>query len=161
LSELPLPADCDPRLRRLYDYWLSLRPAAGGLPGRQHIDPAAIRDLLPWIWMVDVERNPLRFRYRLLGTEQVHAMERNFTGRFLDEAHPSFVASVSYPQYVAAAERAEIGYRRGPPVFHLSKDYVAIERLLLPLAKDGATVDVLVAITVYFSPSRRDEAGLA
>jgi hypothetical protein len=161
LSELPLPADCDPRLRRLYDYWLSLRPAAGGLPGRQHIDPAAIRDLLPWIWMVDVERNPLRFRYRLLGTEQVHAMERDFTGRFLDEAHPSFVASVSYPQYVAAAERAEIGYRRGPPVFHLSKDYVAIERLLLPLAKDGATVDVLVAITVYFSPSRRDEAGLA
>jgi hypothetical protein len=160
LSELPLPADCDPRLRRLYDYWLSLRPAAGGLPGRQHIDPAAIRDLLPWIWMVDVERNPLRFRYRLLGTEQVHAMERDFTGRFLDEAHPSFVASVSYPQYVAAAERAEIGYRRGPPVFHLSKDYVAIERLLLPLAKDGATVDVLVAITVYFSPSRRDEAGL-
>ena len=120
MSELPLPADCDPRLRRLYDHWLSLRPAAGGLPGRQHIDPAAIRDLLPWIWMVDVERNPLRFRYRLLGTEQVHAMERDFTGRFLDEAHPSFVASVSYPQYVAAAERAEIGYRRGPPVFHLT-----------------------------------------
>jgi hypothetical protein len=161
LSELPLPADCDPRLRRLYDHWLSLRPAAGGLPGRQHMDPAAIRDLLPWIWMVDVERNPLRFRYRLLGTEQVHAMERDFTGRFLDEAHPSFVASVSYPQYVAAAEHADIGYRRGPPVFHLTKDYVAIERLLLPLAKDGATVDVLLAITIYSSAGPRDEAGPA
>jgi hypothetical protein len=160
LSELPLPADCDPRLRRLYDYWLSLRPAAGSLPGRQHIDPAAIRDLLPWIWMVDVERNPWRFRYRLLGTEQVHAMERDLTGRFLDEAHPSFIASISYRQYVAAAERYEIGYLRGPPVFHLNKDYVAIERLLVPLAKDGATVDVLLAITIYFSLGRRDQNGL-
>ncbi len=160
LSNSPLPEDCDPRLRRLCEYWLSLRPAADGLPGRQHIDPAAIRDLLPWIWMVDVERNPLRFRYRLLGTEQVHAMERDLTGHLLDDAHPRFVTSVSYPQYVAAAERAEIGYRRGPPVFHLNKDYVAIERLLLPLAKDGAAVDVLLAITVYFSPRRWDGAAL-
>jgi hypothetical protein len=159
LSNSPLAADCDPRLRRLYDYWLSLRPAAGGWPGRQHIDPAAICDLLPWIWMVDVERNPLRFRYRLLGTEQVQAMERDLTGRFLDEAHTSFVTSVSYPQYVAAAERAEIGYRRGPPVFHLNKDYVALERLLLPLAKDGATVDVLLAITVYVSTGARVQTG--
>jgi hypothetical protein len=147
----PLPADCDPRVRRHYDYWRRIHPPSGDLPGRRDIDPGAIVELVPWGWIVDVAREPLRFRYRLVGTEQVHAMELDVTGAFLDEAHPRFVGSASYPQYVAAAERAEIGYLRGPPIFHLSKDYVSIERLPLPLARDGHTVDMLLAIPVCCS----------
>lgn len=159
MSEPPLPADCDRRIRRLYEYWLAVHPPSGGLPGRQHIDPTAVPDLLAWLWILDVERRPLRFRYRLVGTEQVAAMDGDPTGRFLDEVHPAFTGSASYPQYVAAAERAEIGYRRGAPSFHMSKDYVAIERLLLPLARDGRTVDMLLAITVYFSPYQPGPGG--
>jgi hypothetical protein len=150
VSDAALPDDCDWRIRRLYEYWRGLRPAAGGLPGRQHIDPAAIRELLPWVWMVDVERNLLRFRYRLVGTEQVAAMQGDMTGRYLDEAHSRFLTGLTYPDYVAAAERAEVRFHRGPPVFHINKDYVLIERLLLPLAADGREVDKLLAITVYF-----------
>jgi hypothetical protein len=161
LTNPPLPADSDPRIQRLYAYWLRVHPRSGGLPGRQHIDPVELRDLLPWLWMVDVERGPLRFRYRLLGTEQVRAMERDLTGRFLDEAHPSFVGSASYPQYVAAAERGQPGYRRGAPSFHLNKDYVALERLLLPLGRDGRNVDMLLAITVYFSPGEAGRDGVS
>lgn len=153
MADTALPEDCDWRIRRLYDYWRSVHPASGGLPGRQHIDPAAISELLPWLWMVDVERNPLRFRYRLVGTEQVSVMEADLTGRYLDEAHPRFLSSLTYPQYPAAAEHAEVGYHRGPPTFHINKDYVSIERLLLPLAKDGQEVDKLLAITVYHRPA--------
>ena len=149
MSSTALSQDCDWRIRRLHEYWLSVHPVGGGLPGRQHIDPTAIPELLPWVWMVDVERDPLRFRYRLIGTEQVRAMETDATGRYLDEAHARFLGSVTYPQYLAAVERAEIGYHRGPPSFHITKDYVSIERLLLPLARDGRTVDVLLALTVY------------
>jgi len=144
-----LPEDCDWRIRRLYDYWRSVHPASGGLPGRQHIDPAAFPELLPWLWLVDVERQPLRFRYRLVGTEQVQAMEADLTGRYLDEAHPVFRTSVTYPQYIAAAERGEVGYYRGPPAFHITKKHVAIERVLLPLARDAHQVDILLALTVY------------
>ncbi len=158
MAEPPLPDDCDARLRRLYDYWRSVHPPSGRLPGRQDVDPAALPDLLPWLWIVDVVRQPLRFRYRLVGTEQVRAMERDFTGRFLDEVHPRFLGSATYPQYVAAAEDAEIGYFRGPPAFHISKDYVAIERLILPLARDGRTVDMLLAITIYYSPDQQRPA---
>lgn len=103
--------------------------------------------------MVDVQRRPLRFRYRLLGTEQVEAMEGDFTGRWLDEAHADFAASASYPEYVAAAERAVIGYRRGRPTFHTAKDFISMERLLLPLARNGTAVDILLAITVYDGPT--------
>ena len=144
-----LPDDCDHRLRALYDYWRSRHPPEGGLPGRRHIDPVHVPKLLPWIWLVDVQRSPLRFKHRLVGTEQVRAMERDLTGKWLDEVFPLFLGSPSYRQFTAAAERGEIAYRRGKPQFHLSKEYLAVERLLLPLAKDGKVVDMLLAITVY------------
>ncbi len=142
------PPDCDARVRKLYDHWLSLHSPGAGLPGRQHFDPAAIPALLPWVWMMDVQRQPLRFKHRLVGTEHVRAMGRDFTGVWLDEAYPLFLTSPAYPQFVAAAG-GQVGYRRGPPVFHLSKDYLLMERLLLPLAQNGRDVDVILAITVY------------
>jgi hypothetical protein len=144
-----LPDDCDHRLRVLQDYWRRHHPPEARLPGRQHIDPVDFPRLLPWIWLVDVQRSPLRFRHRLVGTEQVRIMERDHTGRWLDEVFPLFLGSPSYRQFIATAERGEIAYRRGKPQFHLSKEYLAVERLLLPLAKDGKTVDMLLAITVY------------
>ena len=140
------PPDCDARIARLYAYWRSLHPASGDLPGRQHLDPAAIADLLPWVWMVDVRHTPLRFKYRLVGTEQVAAMEADFTGRWMDEAHPNFPSSSVYPQFVAAAEGA-VGYGAGPLLFE-SKGQGGAEQLLLPMARDGRHVDMLLAMTV-------------
>ena len=154
-SSTVLPADCDPRVRQLFDYWLSIHPAGGGLPGRQHFDPLAVAKLLPWLWMADVQRSPLRFRYRLLGTENVREMERDYTGRWIDEANPGFLASPIYPQFVAAVERGQVAYRNGPPHHHVRSDYVAmkdyitIERVLLPMARDGRVVDLLLAISIY------------
>jgi len=143
-----LPASCDPRIRQLQQYWRSVHPP-GGLPARQDIDPLHIPSLLPWIWLVDVHRSPLRFRYRLTGTEQVRIMEREVTGQWMDEAHAGFLTSPAYPQFVAVAERGEIAYRRGKLLFHIAKEYLAMERLLLPLTQDGATVDMILAITIY------------
>ena len=58
-----------PKIRRMIAHWESLAPGPGILPGRQHFDPIQVPDLLPHIWLIDVERGPmLRFRYRLLGT---------------------------------------------------------------------------------------------
>ncbi|HYM02237.1 MAG TPA: PAS domain-containing protein [Stellaceae bacterium] len=136
-------------MRQLYAYWLSVHPAGGGLPGRQHVDPAALPSLLPNIWLVDVQREPLRFRYRLFGTAQVTVVGSDLTGQWLDEAHPTFLTSVAYAQFVAAVERGEPGYRSGHPFIIVPKDYLMMERLILPLARDGTTVDMLLAISVY------------
>ncbi|HUN49684.1 MAG TPA: PAS domain-containing protein [Candidatus Sulfotelmatobacter sp.] len=148
---LPAGADlpaCDHRLVRLHRYWQSIRPAPEALPGRQHFDPAAVRDLLALIWLIDVHRAPLRFKYRLVGTVHVDAEGRNPTGLWLDEAHQRFAASSAYPQFVAAATEGRIAFYRGPPAYVIKKDYIAIERLILPLAADGREVDVLLGITV-------------
>ena len=144
-----VPPTGHPKVRALYDYWRAIRPPEGNLPGRQHFDPADIPFLPPLVWLVDVHRSPLRFKHRLVGSEQVRVMERDVTGMWLDEAHPLFLGSRGYPQFVAVAERGEIGYRRGKPLFHLRKEYLSMERLLLPLAHDGKLVDMLLAITVY------------
>ncbi len=144
-----LPDGADERVSRLHRYWLSIHPQGGGLPGRQHFDPIDVPLLLPWIWLVDIQRSPLRFRQRLTGTEQVRVMERDVTGMWLDEAHPKFLSSPAYPQFVRCAQDGALQYRRGPPLFHLSKEYLSVERLLLPLAHDGSSVDMMLAITVY------------
>jgi hypothetical protein len=149
LSNRPVPT-ADARVRQLYEHWLGLRPGPGILPGRQHFDPVALPvSLLPLLWLADIERAPLRFRYRLLGTEHVRVFGRDYTGQWIDEAHPDFVGSAAYSQFIAAAERGEVGYRCGNTLILLPKDYRSMERLILPLARDGREVDMLLAISVY------------
>lgn len=72
------------RVRRVYDYWNGLRGARFA-PTRAEIDPAELRDLLPWVVLVDIEPRPFRVRYRLVGTQVVEVSGFDFTGRYLDE----------------------------------------------------------------------------
>lgn len=143
-ADLP---SCDKRIGELYRYWLSLSPAPGRLPGRRHIQPTDIPRLLRWIWLVDVRRSPLRFKYRLVGTVHVEAAGSDPTGYWYDEAHARFRESTAYPHFVAAAEQAQVAFYRGPPVYVIDKQYTTIERLILPLAQNGIDVDMLLGIT--------------
>jgi hypothetical protein len=145
---------CDRRIAELHRYWLSIRPARGRLPGRRHFDPVAVPRLLPWIFLLDVERAPLRFRYRLVGSEEVAALGCDPTGRWCDELVADFAAAPTYPQWVATAEEGRIAYHHGLPVVHVPKDYISTERLLLPLARDGERVDMILAIAVFHRASR-------
>jgi hypothetical protein len=146
--EAALPS-CDERLQELYSYWISIHPARGVLPGRQHVDPAAIPRLLPWIWLLDFQRAPLRFKYRLVGTEHVKALGRDATGEWLDEAHPHYKSSASPLQLAQAVNKAEVGFLRGPAVNYAKKEWMAIERIVLPLARNGIEVDMLLGMTLF------------
>jgi len=150
LTDAP-PLAADKRIRLLHEHWLGLHPAPGVLPGRQHFDPADVPSLLPYLWLADVQRAPLRFRYRLLGTEHTHVFGRDYAGHWLDETHPQIEASPGYRQYLAAIQEGRVGYRRGHTLFSpaLPREYRWIERLLLPLARDGKTVDMLLAMSLY------------
>lgn len=151
----PLPA-CDDRLEELHRYWLSIKPGRALLPGRQHINPCDMpRGLLPWIWLVDVQRAPLRFSYRLAGTGYVDAKERDTTGQFLDDAYADFALSVAYPQFASGVEAQRLSYHAGPPIYHVKKDYDWAERLMMPLARNGRDVDMLLAVTLFKSNSAR------
>lgn len=143
------PAAWDVRVRQLYEHWQSIHPAPGVLPGRQHFDPLLVPQLLPWIWLVDIHRAPLRFKFRLYGTQHILPSGGDHTGKWIDEAYPNFVTSDVYPDYVRVAEEGVPSYRKGNASYH-APDYKIIERIMLPLAADGRTVDMIMAITVYF-----------
>jgi hypothetical protein len=142
------PASWDSRVRRLYEHWQAIHPAQG-LPGRQHFDPLQVPRLLPWIWLVDINRDPLRFKFRLYGTQHIVPSGGDHTGKWIDEAYPNFVASDVYADYVLVAEKGVPSYRKGHASYH-APDYKELERVMLPLAGDGRTVDMIMAITVYF-----------
>jgi hypothetical protein len=99
--------------------------------------------LLPYVFLVDVERDPLRFRFRLIGTQICAWAGRDMTGRYTDE-----------PEYgprgpVVTGQYAEVVARRRPlyneqPASKPDRDYLFYDRLVLPLASDGHNVDLIL-----------------
>lgn len=148
------PNDCQPQIRAILAYWQRISPP-GELPGRQHFDPADIPQLLPYVWLLDVlaaPETPLRYRFRvrLVGTHVASGFRRNVTGLFMDEAWNAVTEHGTYGHYVGVVERRQPSFRRGLPMFDPHRDYKWLERVLLPLARDGTHVDMILAMTVFF-----------
>src|SRR3546814_944585 len=73
------------RVKELYDYWCAKR-GDRAMPGRDDIDPAEIKALLPYVLLTDVHHQPPRVFIRLVGTAVAEAAGRNLTGQWLHEA---------------------------------------------------------------------------
>jgi hypothetical protein len=145
-----------PGVRRFYEYWLAAAPP-GRLPGRQHIKPEDLVPLLPRVWMLDVFRDPLRFRYRLVGTEIVRSVHRELTGQWLDEAQPETVRNpMLRDRYRFIAETGRPTWRHGPTHWDRDPVHRVTENCLLPLAADGETVDKIIALTALFDVNGRE-----
>ena len=137
------PEAWHPIVRHVYEYWLSIRPPTG-LPGRQHVDPCAIPSALPHLFMVDVSRDPLRFRYRLVGTAYAVLMGRDVTGAYYDEVHPGFTGEIRR-QYTDAVEHRRPAYRKGRAMYVTEeRRWPIIERVIAPLARNGIDVDMIL-----------------
>jgi hypothetical protein len=73
-----------PSVSELYAYWRS-KLRGRMMPAPADIDPAEIRQLLPSIIIAEYVGEPVRVRYRLVGTQQVYYNGLDFTGLYLDE----------------------------------------------------------------------------
>lgn len=146
----------NPMLARFFEYWLSIKPH-GGLPGRQHFDPLAIPLLMPRVWMLDVIRDPLRYRYRLAGTKEVESLQREVTGLWFDEAHPHILDEREVQGRLEKTVLTGIAsYRKGTVVALRDKQHQIVENCLAPLARDGSTVDIIVGCSVLYGHSGRE-----
>ncbi|MGE5147399.1 MAG: PAS domain-containing protein [Candidatus Eiseniibacteriota bacterium] len=146
----PAPPPVEPyhdELKRLYAYWLA-KKGTRAAPARADIDPLEIAPLLPHVTLIDVESAPLRFRYRLVGTEIVNNVGEDFTGRYLD------TLLRLAQRDLMAAELARV-VASGQPAVNLWEyarhdgRHVRYERLVLPLSSDGKTVDMLLSGMVF------------
>lgn len=147
---LQLAEDCDPRVREIYAYWRSIRPTDARLPGRQHLDPIDIPKLLTQIWLADIERSPFRARFRLVGSAFVTTMRLDLTGAYLDECFDNFTGSEPHDALIEVCSSGAPAWRRGPALL-TRPGYNAkqIERISLPLAADGETVDMILGLSVH------------
>src|SRR5258708_39154879 len=136
----------DERLRRLIQHWLELR-GSRAMPARQDIDPVRIFFALPYLWIYDF-LPPEAFRCRLIGEEIIDLWGRNPKGRYLRDIFPE-------PHAQAVTESLLITVRTGR-IMHsmsdvLTTDRVSVrgERIALPLAAEGTTVDTILGATIY------------
>ena len=147
-TRAPHPKICE--MIRLYR---SIMPS-DRLPGRQHFDPMVIPHLLPNVWLVDVLDGPEpRFRYRLMGTRVAQAFAADITGRMFDEVHPGFATNPMRAFLIDVVRTRRPDHRSGTPNAWPVDELLSLERIFLPLASNGADVDIVLALTIFM---RRD-----
>lgn len=155
--DAPAMAVTHPKMQRLLAYWQS-KCRHDRLPGRRDIDPLDFPDLLPHVSMFDVVHagDAMRFRIRLLGTANVQLMGGDCTGEYIDARMRPEDAARVLASYRAVVEERRPDYLRGSLVTP-GREHVHYERLLLPLASDGRTVDMLLALFLPAEPPPSDD----
>ena len=76
----------DDNVRQFLQLWQDAH-VGGRAPGKDFLDPIRLRFLLGSLSLLEVQPEPLRFRYRLVGTDIVERLGHELTGKWLDE-HP-------------------------------------------------------------------------
>jgi hypothetical protein len=135
------------RLADLLVYWRGL--VTGRLPGRADIDPLDIgASLLPHVFLADVLEGGGRFRWRLIGTHIVtHALTDDTGKDFEVSIAPAMRATIIEHYRKVVISRRPLCHR-GSFTGRDGRGY-RYDRLLLPLAADGMTVDMILGGAVF------------
>lgn len=129
--------------RALRDHWLSLR-TGDTLPRWKDFDPVMVRHLLPHLIVVDCLADPMRFRFRVIGTFVTSMAGRDSTGHMLDEELYGARLEAMTWHYRQCAETAEPLATLGT-VHFVDRDWVVAEHVFLPFATGDGNVDIIMA----------------
>ena len=136
------------RVADFHRYWRGLR-ADGKPPSRAAIDPTEIPRLLPYVVIAEIEAEPMRIRYRLVGTQAVEATGWDFTNRYLDECGFSVepILAECYRRLVATRAPVFAYYEWFKKDWHRPKGAIgANECGFFPLSSDGVRIDMAIDI---------------
>lgn len=142
----------DATLLAIHRYWLGKR-GDRKFPGRADIDPIDLAPHLGNVVLIDVERSPLRLRYRLIGTNITHVMNRDSTGRYYDEIYPEPLLRQIYASFQWMLDHGQ-PLRTFGEAFYPDKNFYHYETLNLPLAANGRDIDMVLGGLV-FHPAER------
>jgi hypothetical protein len=144
----------DPRLSQLYLYWQS-RKRGKPMPAPENIDLAGLpSSVQPNLMLLEVVRDAARtrFRYTKVGKVFWRAGGSEPIGKFVDDVLPM---TAGYRDYVVGIyeEMAACGrpmYTENLFILqHGHSDPMATKRVSLPLSRDGARVDQVLAGHVF------------
>jgi hypothetical protein len=136
-----------PMLRRFYAHWDSCRRGRE-FPARADLDPCDFTYALPYVSLLDVLRDPLRFRFRLQGTGIVDRTGVDMTGKFVHEMKDRRHYEMATGHFIEVIET-----RR--PSVKIRDAYITDQRvwncevLILPLSSNGADIDMLTSCIAW------------
>lgn len=134
-----------PENARVLAYWTE-KAGKRPIPARRDLDPVVdLRDLIKYLFLVDVDEGGKGFRFRIVGTGLVDYHGTDVTGKRLDE----LAGSERY--FSQMEEQFEAAVRTRKPMrgeFCLPSEFTnhetLFEQLLLPLSDDGSVVNMLL-----------------
>ena len=148
-SDDDIPHDADPRIFDTYEYWRRIRDEIGCLPSRHDIDPL---DLPAPIWpnliLSDLIAEPFSVLNRLVGTAVVEMDGFDSTGMRIEETIPRRKIEDVLTDYRTVAVRRHPHFRRIGLYDERLRNDIDVERLHLPLATDGETVDKILTVFI-------------
>jgi hypothetical protein len=119
------------------------------MPDRSSFDPIEHKNILANMMISELEPEPFRVRYRLVGTKIASTTGFDFTGRYLDEllGPQSPEPWLEYYKQIATTRAPLLGAVTEPTRFGGSFVY---EFGIFPIAKGGAEVVQFMSVEDYF-----------
>ncbi len=115
-----------------YRYWDRSRRGRS-CPDRQEIDPLVdIPNLTPHIILFDVRRDPLDFRFRLVGSAVRQNLSRDYVGRWFSEFANYDATGSIWPRHKLVDETGRPMLQR-PTYVGPHNDFIYVENVLMPL----------------------------
>jgi hypothetical protein len=136
-----------PALQRLYRDWADRRHGRE-FPARADFDPCDFKYVLGNLALIDVLRDPLRFRFRLHPTNMVARLGIDLTGKLIDEItdRGHYLLARQHFTEVVEARQPVVQNRHGVKTDHRTWN---CEILVLPLSNTGADIDMLMGCVIW------------
>ncbi len=133
-------------VKRGYAYWRGR--CEGRLPSRAMINPIDIPALLPHVVIHGVRREPLDFLYRLVGTQVREQMAEDRTGQWMSAIPEQKPPSRIWDNLatIVATGRPLLNQT---PYAGPHREFLKMETVQLPLAADGAAVDMILVFVDF------------
>jgi hypothetical protein len=134
------PAISHPLLRRLLAMW-EAKCGDRMMPGRADFDVFELKDWLGNLMLIEVLDGAVEFRYRLYGSVLASYYGRDLTGKLTAAILPETRDIVRREYAQVCAARRPMMVERTRSVKHSMR---LVAKLILPLAADGVTVDMIL-----------------
>ena len=135
------------QLAEFVEYWNGKR-GDRIMPARRDIDVLELKSHLGRIHIAELEYEPFRVRYRLIGSTSTSIVGRDMTGRYFDEIYPPEILTGMHDAYGWVAENRKPLRGYGSAVF-ANKSTYTYESVNLPLSDDGEVVNMVVGEIIY------------
>jgi hypothetical protein len=145
----PIDAMSEP-IALVYGHWRDLLGPDGRLPAIRDLDLDRIKSTLPQLWLLGVECGPpVRFRYRVIG-ENIYRMAARqiHVGDVIADTVARDGREHIQSRLLRVVETREPDHYAGSPYARHTSEVIRIERIAVPFAADGRTVDRILNCTV-------------